>query len=53
MSVKNITSFLTSKPSYLKWGNKRLAEKFSVDEKRISKIKEKLSSVKATYLDSL
>lgn len=53
MSIKNITNFLTEKPSYLKWGNERLAKKFGADVKRISKIKANLAAVKASYLDSL
>jgi hypothetical protein len=52
MSVKNITNFLIEKPSYLKWGNDRLAEKFGVAKKTVVKIKKDLAPVKANYLAS-
>lgn len=53
MSVKNIVGFLKNKPSYLKWGSKRLSNKFSVSEKTMSKIKTSLIDTKISYLASL
>lgn len=51
--VKKITTFLTSNPSYLKWGNERLAEKFGCSVKTIQRLKKELSEVKRNYIASL
>lgn len=51
--IQRITSFLTEKPSYLKHGNERLANKFGCSTRTIVKIKKNLAGVKKEYLASL
>lgn len=51
--TQRITNTLTEMPSYLKWGNSRLAEKFGCSEVTISKIKKNLSKVKRNYIANL
>lgn len=51
--VKNITTKLTSNPSYLKKGDAWLADYFDCSEKTIRKIKGQLRMVKRNYVRSL
>ena len=48
-----ITKHLTEKPSYLKWGAKRLAAKFGCSERTIKSITKNLTSVKSNYIASI
>lgn len=51
--IKEITNFLKGKPSYLKKGDKFLADKFGCSERTIRTIKGRLSDTKKQYLESL
>ncbi len=53
MSVKNVTLILSNNPSYLKWGNERIAEHFGIAPRTASKIKNSLSELKRNYLAGL
>lgn len=45
-----IKNHLRQKPSYLKWGVKRLANEFGCSVKTMTEIVQSLSKVKANYL---
>lgn len=51
--IKQITTFLKNKPSYLKKGDAYLATKFGCSERTISRIKSDLSEIKKRYIASL
>lgn len=51
--MKKIKNHLKNKPSYLKWGNTRLAEKFNCSTEDISNIVKKLKKTKKEYIKSL
>lgn len=53
MTISKVTQALQSNPSYLKWGNDRLAVKFCITPLRVSKIKASLKETKRNYLASL
>lgn len=51
--IQKIKQHLLLNPSYFKWSNVRLAEKFGCAERTISSIVKELSDNKQSYLRSL
>lgn len=51
--IQKIKQHLLLNPSYFKWSNGRLAEKFGCAERTISSIVKELSDNKQSYLRSL
>lgn len=49
--TNEIKNHLKTRPSYLKWGVKRLADEFGCSVKTMTEIVQSLAKVKANYLN--